>query len=76
MCCFGEEGLDSALPPRAAFDLLRWLLLVLLRHAHFQGVLRPGEAAIAEAAREGWRATQALDGRARRVWQHNLSRQL
>ena len=38
-------------------------------------MLRPGEAAVAEAAREGWIATQALDGRARRIWQHNLTRQ-
>jgi hypothetical protein len=53
---FGEEGLDSTLPPRAALGLPRWLLLMLLRHVHFQGVLRPGEAAIAEAAREGWMA--------------------
>lgn len=45
----GEEGLHGAPTPRATPDLLRRVLLVLPRHAHFPGMIRPGEA----AAREG-----------------------
>jgi hypothetical protein len=51
--------------------------LVFLRQVHLYGMLRPSEAAVAETTREGWIATQALDGRTRRSWQHhNLTRQL
>ncbi|KFZ17970.1 hypothetical protein V501_01448 [Pseudogymnoascus sp. VKM F-4519 (FW-2642)] len=68
ICCFSAKkvytGHRRHEPPP---DLLRRLLLVLPRHVHFPGVVRPDEAAAAEAAREVRIGAQGVYGRARSV---------